>query len=204
MQEIKENKTSSNRRFLIYVMALFAIPLVGAILLYASGWKPGKGANHGELIQPVRQIEDREMRTLDGKVAHFQELNGKWTMLVFGPSSCAKECLNNLYVIRQVQAGQGKDSDRLQRVLILTDVSELADLKKKLVDYPDMNVWTGDEKVLADLAKNFGLQHEGLSSNHVIYLIDPKGNLMMRYVAGADPYGIIKDLTHLLKYSWVG
>lgn len=204
MQETKEKSSSSNRRFLIYILLLFAIPLVGAILLYISGWQPAKAGNHGQLIQPAKQIEDRDLRTLDGKTVHFSELRGKWTMLIFGPTACPAECLHNLYVMRQVQAGQGKDGDRVQRVLIATDSSATETLKKKLVDYPGMRVWTGEQKVLAELAKSFGLQLEGLSSNRYIYLIDPMGNLMMRYAPGSDPYGIIKDVTHLLKYSWVG
>ena len=37
-----------------------------------------------------------------------------------------------------------------------------------------------------------------------LYLIDPLGNLMMSYARTADPKGIIKDLSRLLKYSRTG
>lgn len=37
-----------------------------------------------------------------------------------------------------------------------------------------------------------------------VYLADPMGNLIMRFDGAADPVGMRKDLTHLMKHSWVG
>jgi hypothetical protein len=37
-----------------------------------------------------------------------------------------------------------------------------------------------------------------------LYLIDPLGNLMMRFPREADPQRIRKDLGHLLKVSRIG
>jgi hypothetical protein len=37
-----------------------------------------------------------------------------------------------------------------------------------------------------------------------IYLVDPLGNLMMRFPAEPDPSRIIRDLQRLLKYSGFG
>ena len=37
-----------------------------------------------------------------------------------------------------------------------------------------------------------------------IYLVDPLGNLMMRFPRDPDPSKMIKDLQRLLKYSRVG
>ncbi len=34
-----------------------------------------------------------------------------------------------------------------------------------------------------------------------IALIDPRGNLMMRFPQNTDPKGVVKDLQKLLKYS---
>ena len=41
------------------------------------------------------------------------------------------------------------------------------------------------------------------SAEH-IYLVDPLGNLMMRFPRDPDPSRVIKDLQRLLKYSRVG
>ncbi|HKT94491.1 MAG TPA: cytochrome C oxidase subunit I, partial [Paraburkholderia sp.] len=37
-----------------------------------------------------------------------------------------------------------------------------------------------------------------------IYLVDPNGNLMMRFPANADPSKIKQDVTKLLKWSRIG
>ena len=37
-----------------------------------------------------------------------------------------------------------------------------------------------------------------------IYLVDPLGNLMMRYPRDPDPAKLVKDLQRLLRYSRIG
>jgi hypothetical protein len=37
-----------------------------------------------------------------------------------------------------------------------------------------------------------------------IYLLDPRGNVMLRFPKHADPKRVIKDLERLLKYSSIG
>lgn len=195
---------SMNRRFFVLFAALLVLPVAVATLLYLTGWRPANGGNHGELIQPARHIEDRILQTLDGRPAHFSELRGKWTMVYFGVSSCSDACMKSLYYMRQVYAAQDNERVRVERVFILTETSAMAELKTRLAGYPGMQVWTGERKVLAELAQSFGI-HEGQSAEQQgIYLVDPLGNLMMRYAPGASPAGMLKDMARLLKYSWVG
>ena len=47
------------------------------------------------------------------------------------------------------------------------------------------------------------LPASGTPADH-IYLVDPLGNLVLRYTYDADPSRIIKDLTRLLKTSGIG
>jgi hypothetical protein len=44
----------------------------------------------------------------------------------------------------------------------------------------------------------------GALPGNYIYLVDPLGNLMMRFPAEPDPSKLIKDLQRLLKYSRFG
>ena len=37
-----------------------------------------------------------------------------------------------------------------------------------------------------------------------IFIVDPRGNLMMRYDANADPKGLREDLKQLLELSHIG
>lgn len=186
------------------LMLLFVLPVVVATLLYLTGWRPSSIGNHGELIQPARQVEGQALHTLDGKSVSFGELRGKWIMVYFGSSSCPAECMESVHAMRQVHAAQAKEIGRVQRVFIATDVDAAEALKVKLVDYPEMGMWTGDKKALAELFQSFGMSAGQSAEQQGIYMVDPLGNVMMRYPPSADPTGILKDLTHLLKYSWVG
>lgn len=191
----------SNRKNMLLVLAVFALPVVVATLMYVTGWKPSVTGNHGELIQPARFIEELSMQSMDGKPVKFSELHGKWTMVYFDSASCTEECMKQLYVMRQTHIAQGKDQDRIQRIFILTDTKAVDSLKTKLTEYSDMFVWTGDKSVLAKLTQDFGIDAQETTVQQNIYLVDPMGNVMMRYSPKIDPAGIRKDLVRLLKYS---
>ena len=201
MQSNKETQRVSNRRTLVLVLAVFALPAVVAVLMYLSGWKPSSTGNHGQLIQPVRPIEDKVMQSLDGKPVKFSELHGKWTMVYFDTASCADACMKQLFLMRQTHIAQGKDQDRVQRVFFLTDAKAEDTLQTKLADYAEMRVWKGDKSVMDKLAGDFGIDLKNAATHRDIYMLDPQGNLMMRYGAETEPAGIRKDLARLLKYS---
>jgi cytochrome oxidase Cu insertion factor (SCO1/SenC/PrrC family) len=191
----------SNRQNLLLLLAVFALPVVVATLMYVTGWKPSSTANHGELIQPARFIEEVSMQSIDTKPVKFSELRGKWTMVYFDTSECPEECVKQLYNMRQTHISQGKEQDRIQRIFILTDARAVESLKTKLADYPGMLVWTAERSALNKLTQDFGIEATKTSGQGYIYLLDPMGNLMMRYLPGIDPAGMRKDLVRLLKYS---
>ena len=109
--------------------------------------------------------------------------------------------MKQLYFMRQIHISQGKDQDRVQRIFILTDATAADNLPAKLADYQEMRVWTGEKTVLAKLARDFGIEKNVGTEQRDIYLLDPQGNLMMKYMPGSDPAGMRKDLVRLLKYS---
>jgi hypothetical protein len=37
-----------------------------------------------------------------------------------------------------------------------------------------------------------------------VFVVDPLGNLMMRYDARSDPHGLLEDLRKLLRLSQIG
>lgn len=201
MQSNKDTQKKSNRRVLVLLFFVFALPAVVATLMYLTEWRPSSTGNHGELIQPARFIEDRAMQSIDGKPVKLSELQGKWTMVYFDTAACPEECVKQLYSMRQTHIAQGKDQDRVQRIFILTDAIAVDTLPAKMADYPDMRVLTGEKTVLAKLTRDFGIDALPELEKRSIYLLDPMGNLMMRYVPGTDPAGMRKDLVRLLKYS---
>lgn len=201
MENKAVNPTQSNRRKLIIVLSIFALPVVLSVMLYFSGWRPSSTGNYGELIQPAHFIDDINLQSIDGKQVKFSELHGKWTMVYFDSASCPAECINRIYFMRQIHHSQGKHLDKIQRVLILTDNKAVDSLKSKLTEYPDMHVLTAEKEVLSKLYHEFGLLNQADIEQRNIFLLDQRGNYMMRYKYAAEPAGVRKDFERLLKYS---
>jgi len=98
--------------------------------------------------------------------------------------------------MRQVRQAQGKEMDRVERVWLIDD-SEKPDVSI-LQALPGLWVARGSAQAISA-----ALPAERSSREHV-YLIDPLGNLMLRFPPDADPRQMINDLARLLKYSRSG
>ena len=163
------------------VVAVCAAPFVFGWLAYEYRWVSGPTANYGELIAP---------RPLAGPLL---PLRGKWVFVTVDAAGCAAECEKKLYIVRQVRRGQGKDAERIERLwLVAGDGKPRAEL---LAAIEGSHLGAADAELLKALPGN-ALDH--------IYLVDPLGNLMMRFPADPDPSKLIKDLQRLLKYSRFG
>ena len=196
---------SGARRKLLLLAALFVLPMLVAYALYYSGWRPETVHPHGELVQPARPVADAALVLLDGKPIRFSELSGKWTLVTFSAAECLKPCERNLAKMRQVIAAQGKEADRLQSVLVVTDGKALDWLRYAIQDYPGMRAVVGPPEAVDALAREFTLPAGGpLDNLNRVYLMDPLGNFMMSYPADADPTGMRKDLARLLRISQIG
>ena len=196
---------SSARRKLLLLASLFVLPMIVAYALYYSGWRPETVHPHGELVQPARPVADAALVLLDGKPIRFSELRGKWTLVTFSAAECLKPCERNLAKMRQVIAAQGKEADRLQSVLVVTDGKALDWLRYAIQDYPGMRAVVGPPEAVDALAREFTLPAGGpLDNLNRVYLMDPLGNFMMSYPADADPTGMRKDLARLLRISQIG
>ena len=171
----------SPRLKLATLFAVCAAPFVLGWLAYEHRWISGETANYGELIAP---------RPLAGALA---PLRGKWVFLTVDAAGCAAACERKLYVVRQVRRGQGKDAERIERLWLLTDGGKpRAEL---LAAIEGSHLAAADAELLKSLPGN---------APEYIYLVDPLGNLMMRYPSDADPARLIKDLERLMKYSSIG
>ena len=193
---------TAGRRTMLLVTALLAMPFAVAFALYCFEWRPTTLANHGELIQPPQPLPENGLIRADGRPLPTEELRHKWTLVMVGSGPCDSSCERDLYQIRQVQVALNKEMTRLRRVLLGSSIAALgADpgLAEALRRYPDL--------VLAAAAADArGEPWRKLldATSHRFYVIDPLGNVMMRYPEKTDMQGMLRDLERLLKYSWVG
>jgi len=180
---------------LLLIGLFFALPFVLAWAAYWFHLVPGRTSNYGELLPP-RRVPDGGLRGLDGKPFSLASLRGKWVMLQFDTAACDAYCERKLYFMRQLRVAQGKDMDRVERVWVLTDGG--APRPKLLTAIDGTNVVRASDGTLAAAFP------DGARVADHIYLIDPLGNLMMRFPRDPNPSKMLKDLQRLLKYSQIG
>lgn len=182
-------------RWVIPVMFAVALaPFVLSFLAYLY-WPPSGRVNYGDLLDP-RPLPGTPLARLDGGAFGIAELAGKWVLVHADSGACSETCRRQLYLMRQIRLAQGKHYDRIERVWLVTDdVRPAADLAPLLEGVH--LVRAGGAPLVAALPAPAEV------SDHV-YVVDPLGNLMLRFPRAPDPAGMIKDLQRLLKLSRIG
>lgn len=186
---------------LLTLIIVFLSPFIGGwMALYVFDLKPASG-NYGALVTPVQRLQWPEIVALDG-VTHTGGFGRKWTLLMFAGDDCGELCRSNLFYMRQLRTLLGRDTLRLQNVLITArPLSE--EMRIYLMGFPNLKVVQGDRN--PDLYRQFDLPGEAeVGSAPKLYLVDPDQNLMMHYPAEIDPDLMLQDVKKLLKISQIG
>ena len=191
---------SARRLKLLGIVAAFAFPLLLATFAYvARDHLPLPGPkSYGSIISPARPLSHFSLPTADGATLNVDDLHGHWTLLYVG-GACDLLCEANLFKMRQVRLALGKDTDRVQRLYLLTDAAALPSMQSLLSEHPGLRVALADAgqvRRILDLRPDEPL--------NTIYLLDPLANLMMRYEPHATAKGLLKDLGKLLRISSIG
>ena len=184
-------------KLLALILAFFG-PLFAAMLLYLNPqWFPlPASTSHGELITPARPLAAFAAVSRDGRTLSEDLLTGKWTLLYWSDADCDLECEAGLFKMRQVRLSLAKDVERAQTVYL--SAGEAGSGLASLLDrHPSL--------VTARLKPGnaFAEQIHAYPRKHV-YVIDPLGNLVMRYPGTATSRGMLKDLKKLLRVSRIG
>ena len=196
-----QNKPDSVKRGngkLYLIIAVCAAPLLFSYLSYYV-IKPGGRTNYGTLLDPRQYpIPPLNGALQGGPAQELTAYRGKWVMLQVSSSECAQSCQNALFAMRQLRLMQGKEMDRIERVLLVPDNGPMETML--LREYDGLHILRVDPKALqAWLPAEAG---SGIEDR--LYLIDPLGNLMMRYQKNAEPAKVKKDLVKLLTASSIG
>lgn len=181
----------TNRRTLILLLVVMCAPFIASYLLYFWEVRPGS-INYGELLE-VKPVSGTGLNQLDNTIFRMRQLRGKWALLTVDSGSCDEQCRKKLYYMRQVRLVQNKEMNRIERVWLIDD-NETPD-PKILDDFKDSwYISAKDSEILASIPTKE-------SQRDHIYLIDPMGNLMMRFPKDPDPTKMAKDVKRLLQVS---
>jgi hypothetical protein len=194
---MSDNQARSKLLIPVLLALLFVGPFVTAIVMYYYGgdsWRPQGSVAHGVLIEPPPALGNEPVSLPDGTRVAFV---GKWSLLYTGSGNCDSPCQQALWQLRQVRQALGRDMSRVQRFFIATSGSPDAGLINST--HADLIVIdaaaTGHGRVLAII---------GSHSEADVFVVDPLGNVMMRFPAGTSMKDMHKDLSLLLKASTIG
>ncbi|AZE45793.1 hypothetical protein C4K04_0082 [Pseudomonas chlororaphis] len=188
---ISEAQAPHNRRRgrwqLLLIVAMVIGPMILATGMYKlQFWVPESRSYHGELIGNGQSRAD----------IGVQADETRWQILVTAPRDCAVDCQQLVYLARQIQISLGRDASRASHALAAAQPLD-ADYQAKLQrEYPQLQRYPLD---LATFTKGASDQDAPL-----LWIVDPHGNLVLRYDARVKGKDLLNDLRHLLKLSNIG
>ncbi|MFC5696095.1 hypothetical protein ACFPU0_11070 [Pseudomonas sp. GCM10022186] len=173
---------------LLLILMVVIGPMMLATAMYKfSFWVPEGRSYHGMLIGNGQSLADLGVRD----VAPAET----WQLLVTAPAGCLEDCQQLVYAARQIHIGLGRDASRASHALATTEVP--ADYATKLEqEYPQLKRHGLDAAAYGKATDNLGSAQ--------LWIVDPHGNLVLRYDGTVKGKQILNDLRHLLKLSNIG
>lgn len=187
---------ASRLKFLALAM-LFVAPV-----LVATGWyllsdlvRPATDS-HGTLLEPVRPLDDFQAQTLGAGEYDLAALRGDWTLIHVVDGECSTACRERIHYTRQIRDALGHDRIRVRRLVVVPAEVGAIQLASLLPEHPDLLLAHSERGLLTQFPQD--------RSAETVFLVDPLGNLMMRFDEDIEPGGILNDLKQLLRISRIG
>lgn len=188
-----------NLRTVGLLAAIFFLPLIVSFYMYyGSDWRPVASTAHGELYQPARPLPAAELRDSKGEVAPVNVFSEKWALVYVGSGACDDACKNSLYFMRQTRLSLNNEMTRVNRFFLATAACCDNDFLDR--EHPGLVSLDASGPNAAALIAAFPAPDRERS----LYIVDPLGNLVMRYDTRDTPKGLLDDLKKLLKLSHIG
>ena len=183
----------SPRVKLVLIAAGFVLPMVFSYAAYRF-LRPDPTGNYGELLLPPARVPAQAFDMGKPGAWRFDQLDGRWALVISDSGACASQCVQKLTVIRQVQLALGRHASRVARVYIVDDQT-----------WPRAPLLAEFEGTVVAATPRDSRLPPGIGADRShIYLVDPHGNVMMRWPAAANEKRMLRDLERLLKASQIG
>ena len=200
-----ETKGPSRRQVYILIGVFFAPLILAFILYYGLGVRPPGSTNKGDLIHPAVPLPEVTLPSGSTGVGDQQLpanfLRGKWSMVFIGDGACDNRCREALTLMRQTRIALNDNMTRVQRVFLIT--GNCCDSNYLDQEHRGLLLARIDTPEGRTLLETFP-DGAGAVSHGRIYLVDPLGNLMMKYEPNAPQKALLDDMKQLLKLSHIG
>ncbi|MCF5169560.1 hypothetical protein [Pseudomonas canadensis] len=172
---------------LILILMMVIGPMALATFMYKlQFWVPESRSYHGEMIGNGQSRADIGVQTDEQR----------WQLLVTAPTACAADCQQLVYLARQLQISLGRDASRASHALASAQPLSAEYETKLNVEYPQLQRYPLDLPTFSKGAAAPG--------DAQLWIVDPHGNLVLRYDAKVKGKELLNDLRHLLKLSNIG
>ena len=198
MNDKLSNDSKKNPYTIWFVVLTFVAPVVLAYLMFFFG-NVNSFTNKGEILNPIVDITALKLKDEKEILITEKTLRYKWRLISFVGSECDKSCRSRLYDSRQIHKSLGKNQHRVLRMIVHLDAPGSALTSLIESEYPNTLSAFGDEQVVSS-----ALGESAKIRENEIYIMDPRGNLMMRFTQNQPNKDFQKDLRKLLKASQIG
>jgi len=173
---------------LILMLVMVIGPMVLATAMYQwRFWVPQERSYHGVLIGNGQSRADLGIEGV---------ADVGWQLLVTAPDDCHGECRQLVYLARQLNIGLGREAGRASHALATArplDADYAGQLRR---EYPQLPIHRLNPQRYA--------QGGTPAQEAQLWIVDPLGNLVLRYASGTPGKAILEDLRLLLKLSRIG
>jgi len=182
------SRQRKGRLQLVALIAVVVVPILLASSMYKwRFWVPESRNYHGELLGDGRTLVD---------LGVSGDIPQTWLLLVSAPDDCLEDCRELVYLARQIHIALGREASRAHHALAM-DKALPADYQQVLTrEYPQL------VRFNIDSARYLAMSAD--KQKPQLWIIDPLGNLVLRYTPGSNGKSILKDLQLLLKLSKIG
>ena len=198
-------RTERGRWQMIAVLLVCAAPVVASYFTYFV-LRPQARTNYSELVVPTRPMPSSlPLVELAGVASAPLSLRGQWLVVVVAGGACDSRCERHLWLQRQLHEALGAEKDRVDKLWLIDDnaaprretLAAIAATRDVRDAFTPTTVLRTDRAALGQwLAPAPGQALE----DH-LYLVDPRGDWMMRVPVDADPARLKRDVDKLLRAS---
>ena len=198
-------RTERGRWLMIAVLLVCAAPVVASYFAYYV-LRLDSRTNYSELIVPPRPVPaSLPLADLATQPVAPISLRGQWLVVVVAGGACDARCERHLWLQRQLHEALGADKERVDKVWLIDDstvprpqtLAAIAATSDSRLPFAPTTVLRARRDALAAWLS----PASGRALEDHLYVVDPRGDWMMRVPVNPDPARLKRDLDKLLRAS---
>lgn len=198
-------RTERGRWLMIVVLLVCAAPVIASYFTYFV-LRPQARTNYSELIVPVRALPaSLPLVDLDHRAVAPLSLRGQWLIVVVAGGACDARCERHLWLQRQLHEALGAEKERVDKLWLIDDgaAPRPETLAAAAATAGARSAFAPTTVLLADRSAlgQWLAPAPGHALEDHLYVVDPRGDWMMRVPVDADPTRLKRDIDKLLRAS---